>query len=150
MKERGFEIISTYQDKAVELPKRNTAASAGYDIRAAEDVLLAPQAYAMVPTGIKAYMKRDEALFIYIRSSLAVKDHLTLTNSIGVIDADYYNNPKNEGHIFLALLNRGDKPVQIEKNMRIAQGIFQKYLLTDDDDANVIKRIGGFGSTGKV
>ena len=40
--------------------------------------------------------------------------------------------------------------MQIEKNMRIAQGIFQKYLLTDDDDANAIKRMGGFGSTGKV
>ena len=105
---------------------------------------------AMVPTGVKAYMKPDEVLYIHIRSSLAVKRQLVLMNSVGVVDADYYNNPDNEGHIFIALWNRGKEAVTLKAGERLAQGVFMKYLLADGDTAGKGQdRQGGFGSTGK-
>ena len=71
-----------------------------------------------------------------------------LANSTGIIDCDYYNNPDNEGHIMIAYYNTKDVPYTIKKGERIAQGIFMKYLTTDDDDASGI-RMGGIGSTGQ-
>lgn len=79
---------------------------------------------AVIATGLKAYMQDDEYLGIHIRSSLAFKKNLNLVNSQGVIDADYYNNEDNEGHIMIGLINFGDEDVEITKGMRIAQAIF--------------------------
>ena len=147
---RGFEIVSAYEGKGIALPLRGTAASAGYDISVAESVVIAPGEMAMVPTGVKAYMEPDEVLYIHIRSSLAVKRQLVLLNSVGVVDADYYNNPDNEGHIFIALWNRGKEAVTLKAGERLAQGVFMKYLLADGDTAGKGQdRQGGFGSTGK-
>ena len=147
---RGFEIVSAYEGKGIALPLRGTAASAGYDLSAAESVVIAPGEMAMVPTGVKAYMEPDEVLYIHIRSSLAVKRQLVLMNSVGVVDADYYNNPDNEGHIFIALWNRGKETVALKAGERLAQGVFMKYLLADGDTAGKGQdRQGGFGSTGK-
>ena len=147
---RGFEIVSAYEGKGIALPLRGTAASAGYDLSAAESVVIAPGDMAMVPTGVKAYMEPDEVLYIHIRSSLAVKRQLVLMNSVGVVDADYYNNPDNEGHIFIALWNRGKEAVTLKAGERLAQGVFMKYLLADGDTAGKGQdRQGGFGSTGK-
>ena len=147
---RGFEIVSAYEGKGIALPLRGTAASAGYDLSAAESVVIAPGEMAMVPTGVKAYMEPDEVLYIHIRSSLAVKRQLVLMNSVGVVDADYYNNPDNEGHIFIALWNRGKENVTLKAGERLAQGVFMKYLLADGDTAGKGQdRQGGFGSTGK-
>lgn len=144
---RHFEIVSTSQN--VKLPIRKTRHSAGYDLSAEKQVTIPAGALALVPTGIKAYMQPDEVLMLHIRSSLAVKKHLILANGVGVIDADYYNNPDNEGHIQIALFNTGLEPVIIEKGERIAQALFLKYLLTDDDSLeNGEDRAGGFGSTG--
>ena len=84
-----------------------------------------------------------------IRSSMAIKRHLALVNSTGIIDSDYYNNEENEGHIMIALLNYGKETVSLEKGERVAQGIFSKYLITNDDDATGI-RTGGIGSTGTM
>jgi len=149
MRQRGFEIVTGWQDKGIQLPQRKTAASAGYDLAAGEAVTIAPGTLAMVPTGLKAYMQEDEVLTIHIRSSMAVKRHLVLMNSVGVVDADYYNNPDNEGHLYIALYNRGQESVQLAKGERIAQGIFQKYLTVDDDVAGEgAARLGGWGSTG--
>ncbi|HBQ31006.1 MAG TPA: deoxyuridine 5'-triphosphate nucleotidohydrolase, partial [Mitsuokella multacida] len=106
MKTRGFEIVSKYQGRGIELPQRKTAASAGYDLQAARTVVIEPGQMAMVPTGLKAYMQSDEVLAIHIRSSLAIKRGLMLANHVGIVDADYYNNEANEGHIFIALWNR--------------------------------------------
>lgn len=151
MKVRGFEWVTGWQQRGAILPQRKTAASAGYDLAAAEGAVIPPQAMVMVPTGVKAYMQADEVLMIHIRSSLAVKRQLVLMNSVGVVDADYYNNEDNEGHIFIALWNRGTQPVVIEAGERIAQGIFQKYLTADGDMAgDGAVRQGGFGSTGKA
>ena len=151
MRQRGFEFVTAFAAAGLKLPTRSTAASAGYDIAAATNVCLRVGERALVPTGIKAYMQPDEYLGIHIRSSLAVKQGLYLANSQGIIDADYYNNPDNEGHILIALVNGGKKDVVIETGMRIAQGIFCKYLLADDDTGTKKDaRAGGIGSTGNL
>ncbi len=148
MRNRGFELIAAYKDSGLPLPERKTAASAGYDITAAADVLLPPGRVSLVPTGIKAYMQADEYLGIHIRSGLAVKHALSLVNGQGIIDADYYDNPGNEGHILIAVFNHGAVAVKIGRGERIAQGIFYKYLRADGDKASA-GREGGLGSTGK-
>lgn len=149
MKTRGFEIISMYRTAGIHLPERKTGASTGYDFAAAEEVVIAPGAGALIPTGVKAYMQPDEVLLVYIRSSAALKKHLMLMNSVGVIDADYYGNAENEGHIYIPLYNYGKEPVRIAAGERIAQGIFTHYLTVDGDTAGSGGvRAGGFGSTG--
>ena len=149
MKVRGFEKITKYKDVDFPMPARKTKTSAGYDICVPEDVALRPGRLVMVPTGVKAYMQEDEFLGVHIRSGMAVKKSIRLVNNVGIIDADYYNNPDNEGHIILALVNTGLQPLVLKKGERIAQGIFYKYLTTDDDNAAEKKeRSGGFGSTG--
>ena len=149
MRKRGFEIISTCKDKNINLPSRKTAKSAGYDLEAGTDVLIEAGKTAIIPTGLKAYMLDDEYLGIHIRSSLAFKKHLNLINAQGIIDADYYNNPDNEGHIMIGIINFGTEDVQIKKGMRIAQAIFYKFLTVDDEILDDTIRQGGFGSTGE-
>ncbi len=147
MEIRGFEIVSAFEHKDISLPCRKTTESAGYDIECAETVEIAPKGIVLVPTGLKAFMNYDEYLAIHIRSSIAVKGGLMLINSTGIIDSDYYNNEDNEGHIMIAFFNPTDKAVTLEKGERVAQGIFSKYLVTNDDDARGV-RVGGIGSTG--
>ena len=142
-KYRGFEILDDYKDKNINLPLRKTAQSAGYDFESAADVTLIRQKIVLVPTGLKAFMLPDEVLMIYIRSSIAFKHQIILANGVGVIDADY------NGHIMFPMLNLGEEDFYITKGMRIAQGVFQKYLTIDGDEAGVgAVRHGGFGSTG--
>ncbi len=149
MKKRGFEIVTDYAKKSITLPERKTQKSAGYDIAAAEDAVLLPGKVTLVPTGLKAYMQEDEFLGLHMRSSVSIKNALSFINSVGIIDADYYNNESNEGHIMLAIYNHSDKAFHVTKGMRLAQGIFYKYLLADDDDvAAKSVRQGGIGSTG--
>ena len=73
---------------------------------------------------------------------------MRMCNQVGIIDADYYNNEENEGHIFVKIKNEGDKEVSINVGDRIVQGIFTKFLLTDDDIATE-ERLGGIGSTNR-
>jgi dUTP pyrophosphatase len=146
--ERRFMPVRGWEDRAV-LPARKTALSAGYDLSAAEAVEIPPGEVRLVPTGLKAYMGTNEVLILAVRSSLAVKRRLVLANGIGVIDADYADNPENEGHILVALENRGAQPARIEAGERIAQGLFLPYLITADDTARG-ERAGGFGSTGRI
>ena len=150
MKIRGFEKITKYAEVDFPMPERKTELSAGYDFCLPEEVTLEPGKLQLVPTGVKAYMQPGEWLGMHIRSSMAVKKRLMLVNNVGIIDADYYNNPDNEGHIMLALLNMGENPVILPKGERVAQGIFYNYL-TADGDEKVSKAVrgGGFGSTGK-
>ena len=150
MRIRGFEKVAKYADVDFPMPERKTELSAGYDFCLPEEVTLEPGKLQLVPTGVKAYMQPGEWLGMHIRSSIAVKKRLMLVNNVGIIDADYYNNPDNEGHIMLALLNMGENPVTLPKGERVAQGIFYNYL-TADGDEKVTKAVrgGGFGSTGK-
>ena len=150
MKTRGFEIARGYADQDIHLPHRKTARSAGYDIEAAADCVLLPHQVTVVPTGLKAYMQPDEYLGIHVRSGFSIKKQLSCINSQGIIDADYYGNADNDGHILAALVNHSDVPVQVEKGMRIAQGIFYRYLTVDGDTAGIgAERQGGLGSTGE-
>lgn len=150
MKTRGFEVITAYQNKNINLPIRKTKASAGYDMEAAERVELLPHKVTVIPTGLKAYMKDDEYLGIHIRSGFSIKKAISLINGQGIIDADYYNNQENEGHIMVAVINHSDEVVIVEAGMRIAQGIFYQYLTVDNDNLDTGNiRCGGFGSTGE-
>ena len=149
-RQRGFEVISKYNGAGICLPVRKTAASAGYDLQAAEDMILLPHAVSIVPTGLKAYMQPNEYLGLHVRSGFSIKNKISCINNQGIIDADYYNSPGNEGHIMVPLINHGDEPVKIAKGMRIAQGIFYRYLTVDGDVAGEgAMRTGGFGSTGE-
>ncbi len=160
MKIRGFEVCKGFEEFNIILPERSTKASAGYDFRAAEDITI-PSYYkqlllnkeeaikpTLVKTGVKAYMQEDEVLCLYNRSSNPIKKGLVLANSVGIIDSDYYSNPDNDGHIMVAFYNFYPFDIKIAKDDKIAQGIFQKYLCADDDNATK-ERTGGFGSTGK-
>lgn len=152
MKTRGFEIAKGYEDKNINLPVRKTKSSAGYDFEAAEDTVVPKFSNGVKPTliktGIKAYMQDDEVLYLFNRSSNPKKKGLVLCNSVGVIDADYYGNPDNDGNIMFAFYNVGEEDITIKKGEAIGQGVFQKYLVVDDDQAEGT-RTGGFGSTDK-
>jgi dUTP pyrophosphatase len=149
---RGFEVAKGFEDKEINLPERKTKYSAGYDIEAAEDVIIPSFKKGMNPTlvktGIKAYMQDDEVVLLYNRSSNPKKKGLIMANSVGVIDKDYYGNPDNDGHIMFAFYNIKEEDIEIKKGEAIGQALFQKYLITDDDKAEG-KRMGGFGSTRK-
>ena len=141
-------MIDTFFD----LPVRKTKFSAGYDVEAAEDCVIPTFKKGMKPTlvktGIKAYMEDDDMLLLYNRSSNPGKKGLILSNSVGVVDKDYYGNSDNDGHIMFAFYNIKEEDIEIKKGDVIGQAIFQKYLVTDDDAAEG-ERLGGFGSTNK-
>ena len=174
-----FEKVSKYADANIAMPIRKTSQSAGYDLVAAEDIVV-PSYFQMyndvkelwpvaddeyvsmelmaeftkktgfrptlVSTGMKCKLDPGTWLQLSNRSSSPLKYWLVVANGIGVIDADYYNNPDNEGHIMIALKNNGSENVLLKCGDRIAQGVFKKYLVTDDDNT-VCKRTGGIGST---
>lgn len=169
MRTRGFEVVSQFLSQEIHLPKRATNHAAGYDFEAACDVVI-PSIWheglltglktlkakgeskflkpVLVPTGIKAYMGEDEFLQLANRSSNPLKRFLVLTNGVGVIDSDYYDNPDNEGHIMFQFTNFGLTDVTIKKGERIGQGIFLPFLKADQDTTNAL-RTGGFGSSNK-
>lgn len=133
-----FELVSKYVGQNDLLPKRETKFSAGYDFKAAVDVtlpsinlngdvLLKP---ALVPTGVKAKLDKDQVLILANRSSNALKRNLIIPNGVGVIDADYYNNPDNEGEIMGLFINIGKNDYHIHKGDRIMQGIITSYAVT--------------------
>ena len=134
-RKRGFEIAKGFEGKGINLPLRNTKFAAGYDFEAAEDTIIKPgfEKPTLVKTGIKAYMMDDEVLKLYNRSSNPKKKKIILANSVGIVDKDYYGNEE-------ITINKGD---------RIGQGVFQKYLVIDNEEEILNERNGGFGSTGK-
>ena len=156
---RKFEKISFEQFKkdvcddiklyeSIKLPKRSTKHSAGYDIRSIEDIVINPLESKIIKTGLKVCMNDDEVFLIVDRSSFGYKYDITLSNSVGVIDSDYYNNSDNEGHFSIKLINHGNKSLHIKIGDRIAQGLFIKYLKVDNEEDIENQRTGGFGSTG--
>ena len=161
MKIRGFERVSKEQwhkdsgyilhdnctsfEELIKLPKRATSYSAGYDIFSPYSFTLNPKESIKIPLGIKAYMPEDEFLMIVPRSGMGFKYFIRLANTIGIVDSDYYNSD-NEGHMFTKIRNEGDIPISVKDGEAIAQAIFQKYLLVDNDNSDT-QRNGGFGST---
>ncbi len=146
---RGFEVAKGWEDKDIVLPRRSTAHAAAYDIAAAVDMVIPPfrlgQKPTLIPTGLKAYCQPDECYFVLNRSSGSGKG-IVLANGLGLIDADYYQNPSNDGHFQVLVFNVLDHDLEIKKGDRVAQVVFQKFLTVDGDDASG-ERKGGFGST---
>lgn len=156
--ERYFEKISLKQWKKDigndievynnhELPHRQTRYSAGYDFQSPIDFVLHSGEIKNIPTGVKCQMQHNEMIMIVVRSSMGIKHNVRMTNQVGIIESDYYNNPENEGHIWISLQNHGNDDYIIKKGDRIVQGIFTKFLLVDDEEKIMKGRIGGFGST---
>ena len=90
---------------------------------------------------IKAAMEDDDVLLLLDRSSMGFKWNVRMCNQVGVIDADYYNNSSNEGHMWIRIQNEGDKDYIVKKGQGMCQGMFIKYLKTDDDLENNKQRI---------
>ena len=174
-----FEKVSRFAEIDLPMPVRKTAQSAGYDFVVAEDIIIPPyselvekmKAYSpvitptldaaaaaiksanakvsLVSTGMKCKLEEGTYLELSVRSSCPLKHWLILGNSVGIIDADYYNNPDNEGEIFFQIINLAPFPIQLKCGDAIGQGIIKPYLVTENDIATGT-RIGGFGSTDKV
>ena len=175
-----FEAVSRFAaDEEMLMPRRGTAASAGYDFVVAEDIVIppyesvvknmTPPAYeyktmtlaematltkqtgakpTLVSTGIKCHLPTDMYLELSVRSSTPLKHWLIMANSIGIIDADYCNNPDNEGEIFFQMINLSPFPIQLKKGDKIGQGIIKPYEKVRNDNAEG-SRQGGFGSTSR-
>lgn len=171
-----FEKVSRFNDVDLPLPVRKTAESAGYDFVVAEDIIIPPYSemiermkqyrsvvvptlgeaaaaikaanakVKLVSTGMKCQLDPGTYLELSVRSSCPLKHWLILGNSVGIIDADYYNNPVNEGEIFFQIINLAPFPIYLKRGDAIGQGIIKPYLTTEDDNATGT-RVGGFGST---
>lgn len=133
---------------SIKMPKRATTGSAGYDFYAPADITLEKGKSVLIPTGIRSKIADGWVLKIYPRSGLGFKHRIQLDNTVGIIDADYYNS-SNEGHIMIKLscdAHDEGHTVQLGAGDGFAQGIFLQFGITFDDDADGV-RDGGFGST---
>ncbi|MBQ7955311.1 MAG: deoxyuridine 5'-triphosphate nucleotidohydrolase [Lachnospiraceae bacterium] len=133
--------------ESLELPKRATKGSAGYDFYAPFAFSLPPGTTIKIPTGIRVKMEEDWVLQLFPRSGLGFKFRLQLNNTVGIIDSDYYYSD-NEGHIFAKITNDSNegKVLEVSAGSGFMQGIFLQYGITVDDAADGIRN-GGFGST---
>ena len=145
--ESKADIKEVYE--AIQLPKRATKGSAGYDYVAPIDIVLKPGETTKIPTGIRCHMEEGWVLMNYPRSGLGFKFRLQLNNTVGIIDSDYYG-AKNEGHIMSRITNDSNegKTVEIKAGTGFIQGIFMEFGICEDDEADAL-RDGGFGSTTK-
>lgn len=139
---RGFTVLTENGTK----PTRGTSKAAGYDLHAAYDITIEPGKTGLIKTDVAAYMQDDEVFILKSRSGLGYKKGTIV--GAGVIDADYYMNPDNQGNIGVVMHNWTSEPLVFSKGEKVAQGVFVKYLITEDDGAEA-ERNGGFGSTGK-
>ena len=132
----------------IKLPQRATKSSAGYDIYSVRGFELKPRQSILLPTGIKAQLDSDKFLLILPRSGQGFKYKVQLWNTAGVVDSDYHNNQKNEGHIWVKLYN--DSPdgetLVVNQGDAICQGIILPYYKVDNDSSDKVRN-GGFGST---
>ncbi len=137
--------------RGMSVPEYATDGSAAVDLRAAleegEVVTIAPNAQALIPTGLSiSPASRDVVAIIAGRSGLGIKKGVTLANSIGVIDSDY------RGEVCVGLINRGSEPFEVRRGDRIAQMMFLPVLHakfhTVDELDDTARGAGGFGHTG--
>lgn len=147
-KKLGFideEIKEAYD--GIVLPKRGTKGSAGYDfVTPFMFILNEHNDLVTLPTGIRVKMPQNVCLVLMPRSGLGFKTGMRLVNTLGLIDSDYYYSD-NEGHIMMKF-EYGFNELQVEKNVRVMQGVFLPYFLVDNDTTSN-ERNGGFGSTGR-
>lgn len=131
-----------YEDS--ELPIRGTRESAGYDLFAHEEGIVPARGRKLIKIGITAEMSPNVYLAIVPRSGLAIKQGITVLNTPGTVDADYYPN-----EIGVVLYNTTDEDFNVNIGDRIAQGIYHEYFLANNDKVRDAERTSGFGSTGK-
>ncbi len=146
MKEIKFEKVS-YYNKGI-IPTRADDGSAGHDFYTPVDFVIKPGEIFKFETGIKCKMPKNVVLTLYPRSSIGIKNNLMLCNSVGVIDASFYNNENNEGNISCALFNYGNKEISFKRGDRIFQGLFTEYFVANNSEVLSATRNGGIGSTG--
>lgn len=132
----------------LELPRLATPGAAGADVRAAvaETLVIAPQAVALVPTGLRLAIPPGFEVQVRPRSGLALKSRICVLNAPGTIDSDY------RGEVQIILMNLGAEPFEVRRGDRIAQLVLARVERPDwqvvaslDDTA---RGAGGFGSTG--
>ena len=139
------DLVECYEN--IKLPKRATSGSAGYDFYLPTDIEVHPSGALIIPTGIKVQLDSNKVLEIYPRSSLGFKYRMKICNTVGIIDADYYNNANNEGHIMIKIENCGNEIINLAAGNAFAQGIIKEYFTVDDDIPVSETRVGGMGST---
>jgi len=133
----------------LDLPTYATAASAGLDLLAAVsgEMAIAPQARALVPTGIAIALPAGYEAQVRPRSGLALKHGVTVLNSPGTIDADY------RGEIGVILVNLGPETFTVTRGMRVAQLVIAPIVQALWQEAAALpdskRGSGGFGSTGR-
>ena len=137
------DVRKIYDD--IKLPCRKTRFSAGHDISIPFNITLPSKEKLMIPTGVRCKMDTDYVMFIVPRSSLGIKKGLRISNTIPVIDSDYYN-ANNEGHIFVSVINDGREAIKFKAGDHIIQALFVPYGVADEKDI-LIERTGGIGST---
>ena len=143
------EDVILWSKENMKLPQRSTSYAAGYDFMLPVDVLIPIGKRIIVPTFIKIKLDKDKLLEISPRSSYKIYKGLTFPHSPCVIDSDYFENPKNDGHIFLCFYNISDAPIYLSKGDRCAQGIIKKFYVVDGDEyGNGNMREGDVGSSG--
>ncbi|MFC6617892.1 dUTP diphosphatase [Deinococcus radiophilus] len=150
---RGFQVVASqhrqHPEAQIALPRRGSRHSAGYDLVTPAALRVTPGEVVRVATDLKAYMQPGEVLQVYVRSSVGLRG-LVLTNTVGIIDADYYGNSDNDGNIILALRNLGADTFTAQAGDRVAQGVFMPYLLAEGDELESGElRAGGYGHTGR-
>lgn len=135
-------------DKELPLPAYQTAGSAGFDIYARENTVIASKAIALVPSNLIIATPPGYMLVIASRSSTPKRKGLMIANGIGVIDSDY-SGPEDE--VKILVYNFTDNEVTVEKGERIAQGLFVKVEQGQWEEVEEMESPtrGGFGSTGK-
>ena len=146
-----FEVVKDefrqHPDCAIMLPNRSSKSACAYDFYAPVDCFIPPHGTLMLWTDVKAHIPSKYALMLNVRSSMG-KKLIGLANTIGYIDADFYDNPSNDGNIGLMLHNYSELPHSFKAGDRIAQGMIVRYYVMDDDHVED-ERSGGFGSTGQ-
>lgn len=168
--------LPTYKELSqLDMPCRSTMRSAGYDFRIPYDLKVKAGEIYMVGTGVKwnsedtklgrksdiissdgetawcqnHYPIKTEQVYLalYPRSSYGFKYGFQLLNTTGIIDADYYSNPENDGHIMVGFTTTKD--MELKAGDKFCQGIITPYFICEGEDAPVSVRTGGTGSTGK-
>lgn len=141
------EIQTMYKD--IQLPRRATLGSAGYDFFLPYAITLKPNEVIKIPTGIRVEMQEGWVLQLFPRSSLGFTYRLQLNNTVGIIDSDYFYSD-NEGHIFAKLTNdtNEEKVLHLQAHEGFMQGIFLPFGIVEDDEVTQVRN-GGFGSTNK-
>lgn len=141
------QVLATYHK--IELPTRSTKGSAGYDFGLTLDIEVPPRQTVMIPTGIRVFIEEGWFLGLFPRSGLGFKYRFQLNNTVGIVDADYYE-ADNEGHIFAKMTNDSNegKTLILKEGDKFLQGIFMPFGLAIEEEVTSLRH-GGLGSTSR-